>query len=274
MQREKFEQKGLVLDKERVLTYSQLFCPLECRYCFAGDLQFEQQNGVAYLTAEQLELLRMLPDEIKLIMLGCDTEFFQNHADALNTLEVLSGLGRNISLVTKMYLPPDFIKKLKDVDNRLRERGNSLTLSFSIPCIESASMWEPKAPKPEMRMRSLQVAHDNKLDTLIAIRPLLPTLSNDELCSIVETTSGYCKGYYSGPLYMKEIETSLLGDLPNLHIEKIQPHWMPDGNMFYKIEKDGQMEFLRTIIEEKGHRLFEGAAEAIGTINKNEKSRT
>jgi len=267
MEKEKFEQKRLILDKERVLTYSQLYCPLECRYCFSGDLQFEQQNGVAYLTTEQFELLRVLPDEIKLIMLGCDTEFFQNRVDALNTLEELSGLGRNISLVTKMYLPPDFIKKLKDVDNHLREKGNSLTLSFSIPCIESASAWEPKAPKPEMRIRSLRLAHDNRLDTLIAIRPLLPTLSNDELRSIVEATSGYCKGYYSGPLYMKEIETSLLGDLPNLHIEKMQPHWMPSGNMFYKIEKEGQMEFLKATIEKNGHRLFEGAAEAIAAID-------
>ncbi len=249
MIKEKFEQRGLVLDKERVLTYSKLYCPLECRYCFSGDLQFEQQKGVAYLSAEQLELMRVLPDEIRLIMLGCDTEFFQNRTDALNTLEELSGLGRNISLVTKMYLTPDFIKKLKDVDDCLRDKGNSLTLSFSIPCIESANAWEPKAPKPEMRIRSLHMAYDSQLDTLVAVRPLLPILSNDELRSIIEATSNYCKGYYSGPLYMKEVETSLLGDLSNLNIERIQPHWMPDGNMFYKVEKDGQMEFLRTTIE-------------------------
>lgn len=266
MSKEKFEQNGLVLDKERVLTYSQLYCPLECRYCFSGDLQFEQQKGVAYLSTEQLELLHKLPDEIRLIMLGCDTEFFQNRVNALSTLEELSNLGRDISLVTKMYLAPDIIKKLKDLDNRLRNGGNSLTLSFSIPCIESANTWEPKAPKPETRIESLHTAFDSQLDTLVAIRPLLPTLSNDELCSIVESTSKYCRGYYSGPLYVKEIEASLLGDSSNLRIERMQPHWMPSGNMFYKIEKDGQMEFLRDTVEKSGNRLFEGAAEAIGAI--------
>lgn len=35
-----FEEKGLKLDKDRVLTYSQLSCPFGCRYCFVDDLNF------------------------------------------------------------------------------------------------------------------------------------------------------------------------------------------------------------------------------------------
>jgi DNA repair photolyase len=271
--KKKFEEEGFVFDKERVLIYSQLYCPLGCRYCFTGDLKSNQRKDVAYLSERQIELLKQLPNKVKLIMLGCDTEFFQDPANALRALERLSNLDRDISLVTKMYLAPNLIKKLKDLDNYLRNKGNSLTLSFSIPCMESAKTWEPKVTKPEMRIRSLRTAHDAELSTFVAIRPLLPMLSNDELCSIIESTSDFCKGYYSGPLYMKEVNPDLLGDLPNLHIEKIQPHWMPSNNIFYKVEKDGQMDFLRAIVGKSGHELFEGAAEAIGVINKNEKYR-
>ena len=271
--KKKFEEEGFVFDKEKVLIYSQLYCPLGCRYCFTGDLKFNQRKGVDYLSERQIELLKQLPNEVRLIMLGCDTEFFQDPANAFRILERLSNLDRDISLVTKMYLAPSLIKKLKEMDNYLRNKGNSLTLSFSIPCMESAKTWELKAPKPRMRIKSLRVAHDAELNTLVAIRPLLPILSNDELCSIIESTSDFCKGYYSGPLYMKEINPDLLGDLSNLRIEKLQPHWMPSNNIFYKVEKYGQMDFLRAIIEKSGHELFEGAAEAIGVINKNEKHR-
>lgn len=48
---------------------------------------------------------------------------------------------------------------------------------------------------------------------------------------------------------------------------------MPSGNIFYKIEKDRQTDFLRATVEKSGHKLFDGAADAIKAINKNEKHR-
>ncbi len=57
MQKEVFEKIGLVLDKERVLTYSKLSCPLDCRYCFVEEMAHEQQRGVSYLSDEQFEML-------------------------------------------------------------------------------------------------------------------------------------------------------------------------------------------------------------------------
>ena len=39
-----YEQHGLKIDRDRVLTYSQLSCPLECRYCFVNDLNFNQKK--------------------------------------------------------------------------------------------------------------------------------------------------------------------------------------------------------------------------------------
>lgn len=81
-----FEKAGLKIDEDRVLTYSQLSCPLECKYCFVEDLNPDQKRNVAYLSEKQLELLKELPEEVKTIMLGCDTEFFQSKEDSLKIL--------------------------------------------------------------------------------------------------------------------------------------------------------------------------------------------
>lgn len=62
-----FEKFGLKIDKERVLTYSQLSCPLDCRYCFVEDLNRVQKFDTAYLTEEQIKQLENLPQKIKLI---------------------------------------------------------------------------------------------------------------------------------------------------------------------------------------------------------------
>lgn len=79
IEREDFGKEGLIIDKERVLTYSELSCPFDCRYCFVGDMDTNQQRNVPYLTEQQFGLIEQLPEEVSLIMLGCDTEFFNQN---------------------------------------------------------------------------------------------------------------------------------------------------------------------------------------------------
>jgi len=266
-----FEEKGLKIDKERVLTFSKIRCPLECKYCFADDLNIEIEGDGTYLSKEQLDLLKKLPEEVKLIMLGCDTEFFLNKRESLETINELAKFGRDISVVTKLPLSKDFIQKLSHINEEIGKSGNVMSISVSIACLESAQKWEPKAPNPELRIETLKSLHDMGIKTMTAIRPLLPDISNEEIEQIILSTKDFCDGYYSGPLYLKRPDQKLLGhNLSELKIEEIKPHWMPDNNTFYKIEKYGQMEFLRQVVKKYGKNMFEGAAEGIKYL-KNEK---
>ncbi len=262
-----FEKEGLHLEKERVLTYSKLFCPLGCKYCFAEDLEGRSGDKVSYLSEDQLNALEKIPPEISLIMLGCDTEFFQSKEGSLEILERLSHSDRDISIVTKMDLDSDFVKSLKNFDEVLNKNNKSLFVSFSIPCLDSAKIWEPGAPDPNARIESMKIVHDEGIKSFVAIRPLLPSVPDDELERIVDMTKGYSQGYYSGPLYVKNLDQGLVDtNNPELKIELVRPDWMPEGNEFYRIQKDGQMEFLRDTIIKSGNILFEGAADAIAHI--------
>lgn len=260
-----FEGEGLKIDKDRVLTYSQLICPLECLYCFSSDLNFNQLPDVAYLSEKQLQLLEGLPREIKMIMLGCDTEFFQPKSRALETLHQLVNFSKDISIVTKMSLPEEIIAELRNVDGQLRQHSNFLSFSESLTSLGSARKWEPRVPEPMKRIETLKKVYDTGIKTFVALRPLLPTVPEEELRELVVLTKNYCYGYYSGPLYLKSLDHPLidLGAKSDLTIERIQPHWMPEGNEFYRIEKNGQMDILRNIVEENDKMLFEGAAEAM-----------
>lgn len=268
-----FEREGLKIDQDRVLTYSQLRCPLDCRYCFVDDMNFNQQKHVSYLSEKQQELIEELPENVNLIMLGCDTEFFQSKRGALAVLERLARQNRDISVITKLSLNREYISQLKEIDEKLRSHNNFLTFSISIPCWESAKVWEPKAPDPQSRAQTLKTAHQSGIQTLLALRPLLPTIPDEELKEIIDQTAEYTDGYYSGPLYLKELDEELVpvSVRPDLFIEHLQPHWMPDGNMFYKIEKSGQMDVLRGIVSSHEKVLFEGAAEAIEYLKQEKK---
>lgn len=124
--------------------------------------------------------------------------------------------------------------------------------------------WEPKTPNPKARIETLKMAYHAGIKTLVAMRPLLPTVSEKELEEIIKETKDFCYGYYSGPLYLKNLEHPLLNsDSPDLKIEKIQPKWMPEGNIFYKIEKIGQLEALKNLTKKYNKPLFEGAAAGI-----------
>ncbi len=261
-----FEREGLKIDKNRILTYSQLACPLDCTYCFVDDLDYNQKRNVAYLSPEQIDLLRELPDEIELVMLGCDTEFFQDKKNAIEVLNLLADLSIDVSVITKLTLRKEFIGQVAEIAARMRQNGNILTFSVSIPCMSSASKWEPRAPSAENRIKTIKLAAEAGISTMLAMRPLLPDVSDGELEDIVVRTKDFVLGYYSGPLYLKEKDSELIRDIPDLEIEELQPHWMPDGNVFYKIERKGQMEKLKELLAQHGKTLFEGAADAIDTL--------
>jgi DNA repair photolyase len=209
-------------------------------------------------------------------MLGCDTEFFQSQKDSLEILEKLSDLNKDISVITKLSLPQDFIKRLEEIDIKLNQKGNFLTFSESISCLESTRKWEPRAPDPKSRIKTLKIVHKKGIKTLVAIRPLLPIISNQELEAIVNLTKDCSDGYYSGPLYLKNLNHPIIKGVKreNLKIKNLQPHWLPKGNIFYRIEKEGQMELLQDIVQKNKKLFFEGAAEAIKYIKENEKYRT
>ena len=230
----KYDTAGLKIDRERVLTYSQLSCPLDCTYCFVNDMTTNQQKNIAYLTEKQIELLKNLPEEISLIMLGCDTEFFQNKKEAIEILKKLSGFGKDLSMITKIPIKESFLNEIDKVNQKMKEKGNILSVSISIPCLsdEMSKKYEPKVPSPKNRIETVKQISNKGIYTMLAIRPLLPDISNEELQEIINLTKDYVIGYYSGPLYLNDDRISKLLPESVVESEVKQPHWMFDGNLF------------------------------------------
>ena len=268
-------KEGLVVEKDRVLTYSKLVCPLDCKYCFAEKLTKEQSSNTTYLSKEQKELLKTLPENIKTIMLGCDTEFLQDERAAANILSNLSRLGKDISIITKLSLTDNFVDFLKELSNTMKKRGNFIVFSVSIPCFDSSLKWEPKAPRVKDRIKTLRKISGEGIPSMVAIRPLIPTLQESELDKILEATYPHVFGYYSGPLYLKDLGDGIISPEEvaklNLKVEEASPHWMPEGNTFLKIENVPLMNYVRGRTKFYRQNFFEGAAEGMEFLRENHK---
>ncbi len=270
---EDFQKDGLVIESDRVLIYSKMVCPLDCKYCFAGDLNSNKNNDNVYLSSKQLELLKNLPENIKTIMLGCDTEFFQDEEEAIRVLRSVSALDKDVSVITKLNLNEKLIEELKEIFNILKLKGKLLSFSVSIPCFESKKLWEPNAPSVEERIDTLKKVSDAGLPSMAAVRPLIPNISKAEIDKIIELTYPYVFGYYSGPLYLKDSNRGLFTEEyiknNNLLSTETQPEWMPKGNTFLKIEKPDLMLYLKSVVEKYGKAFFDGAAQGIDFIKNN-----
>lgn len=272
MDYQEFEKYGLKIDKERVLTYSKLLCPLHCTYCFVDEMTQEQERSVSYLSQEQINLIQNLPEHIKLIMLGCDTEFFQNKKGAIEVLNTLKTLGKDISVITKLPLSDSYIQEISLIAKEMEEKGNIFSFSVSIPCLSEKSLqkYEPKVPSPEKRIETLKNVFSFGISTMVAIRPLLPDIEDGELEQIIEMTKGFTVGYYSGPLYLKQEQVKVF--LPGFEIEpEKQPHWMLEGNTYQEVSKEGQMEHLVSLVKKADRQFFEGAAQGVEYLRKMKK---
>lgn len=196
-------------------------------------------------------------------MLGCDTEFFQHREKALTILEYLITLKKDLSMITKLSLSSEYIQKLQIHSEKANIQGNLFTFSISLPCAYPSPEWEPKVTSPVKRIETLKNVYESGIKTFVAIRPLLPTVTTEEMEDIVSQTKDFQNGYYSGPLYLKNLDHPAIQDVSDLDIEEVQPAWMPEGNTFFKVERKGQMEMLREIIEKQGQNIYTGAAEAM-----------
>ena len=215
-------------------------------------------------------MLENLPSEIDLIMLGCDTEFFQNQREAISILKKVSKFGKDISMITKIPIAETLLDEISEVHMEVEGRGNILSVSVSITCIseEMLRKYEPGVPSPKRRIETIKQIAGRQIPTMLAIRPLLPDVSASELQEIVNLTKDYVLGYYSGPLYLNDDRIAKLLPQKVVDEEAKQPHWMLDGNLFKEILNPSQMDHLKKIVYDAGKQFFEGAAEGMEYIRK------
>jgi DNA repair photolyase len=168
-------------------------CEFGCRYCYArythefmemrDPADFERKiyikQNAAWLLRQEIRTLR--PGEE--IALGTATDPWQpierRARVTRSILEVLSEYsGLNLGIVTKSTL----IERDIDLLQRIAERSNlTVHITITTPDVELARVLEPRAPRPDLRFRTVRRLRQAGLRTGILCSPLMPGITDNAL---------------------------------------------------------------------------------------------
>jgi DNA repair photolyase len=166
-------------------------CEFGCKYCYARyahefmelDVSAFENRIYAKTAAAHLlrQELRRVPREDG-IAIGTATDPYQpaerRYERTRSILEALSAeRGRHIGLITKSDLIVRDVGLLKEV-----ARGNTLNLTLTITTLDAklARLLEPRAPRPDLRLKAVQKLSEAGLHVGVNPNPVMPAITDSE----------------------------------------------------------------------------------------------
>jgi DNA repair photolyase len=166
-------------------------CELGCRYCYAratheylGHADPEEFERRIYVKREELprlpDDLRRARDSGREIAIGTATDPYQPaEARFAITRRVLKAMVRVPGLRVGITTKSGAITRDLDLLGRIAKAGD-LHVNFSLISLDRdlLRLLEPRAPRPDLRLRAMQVLAEAGVQTRLFIMPVLPLLTD------------------------------------------------------------------------------------------------
>lgn len=192
-------------------------CEFGCRYCYARYAhefleltpeEFEQKiyfkENAAWLLAQELRELKAGTH----IAIGTATDAYQplerKQRITRSLLEVFARhTGFNLGIVTKSALIARDIDLLKQIAAR-----NRLTVSITVTTMNTrlARILEPRAPRPDLRIRTVGMLRQAELRTGVLCSPLMPGITDTRpsIEAVARAAAAVdAQFFFSGALFLK-----------------------------------------------------------------------
>lgn len=252
-------------------------CEFGCRYCYArythefmnkpDPLTFEREiyikQHAAWLLRQELRLVK--PGEH--IAIGTATDPYQpieRRAQVTRSLlEVLAEQeGLTLGIVTKSTLIERDIELLKQIAAR-----NTLTLHLTIttPDVKLARVLEPRAPRPDLRFRTVFRLRDAGLRTGILCSPLMPGITDTVQAlerMAIRARQARASFFSANPLFLKPCSRPVFMRFVAEHFPQLKKDYetrYADNAFVSKAYQERVMALVRAVV--RRHRLgerFEG----------------
>jgi DNA repair photolyase len=182
------------LEKERVFVSFGGKCPYRCRHCytFCDNYQYDPISTVN-------DLVKSLKEkEFSLVYISGHKENFVNPDDGLELCEeIFSSYYTDILLTTRNVFDNKQLKRLCNLNERMKLLNKDLFVCVSIPALQSYKKIESSSlvPSPDKRIDFIKRLYENDIYTILTIRPLFPDafISVNEPLEILHK----CKNYVS-----------------------------------------------------------------------------
>lgn len=177
--------------KKRLFFSGQKSCNNGCKYCF-----LQWSYPISFTTMPYA--LQSSREEI--VYPVCDSELNQQEDDIFARIESL--LVNNHKCIVSISTKDEWSEEALDQLDTIRQRVGALRikLSVSITCKSLVKEIEPGASDYDARIRLLSRLAKHGILHSVLLKPLLPFVSYDEYCEIVNDVSVACKDVVIGDL--------------------------------------------------------------------------
>lgn len=172
----------------------KIYCPYNCTFCYVKS-GFEK-----YMKLDLDEIVNYLiqnKNKYNIVYISGDTDSFAPPRTK-QAIELIKKISKNINVditfTTRTVFNDEDLTLLKSINDNM---NNKLIASISISRWYSSSFLEPyPIPTPEARIEMLRKLRENKIYTILAVRPFLPIIKSKEYIEIIER----CKEYVDAVL--------------------------------------------------------------------------
>ncbi|HEY7418661.1 MAG TPA: radical SAM protein [Ktedonobacteraceae bacterium] len=258
------------VEKNRVLVPVGEPCIFGCRYCYTrgGEVGLSRVN-----TSEVLSRFRQFAKKasFETIQFGYDGDPFAHPERGIAMLRQLSMMGKHVNFSTKAMLDASTLAALGEIRRHMQFARTTLSALVSVSCWDSAQAVEPHTPSPQERMQTAANLKRLALPVFIAVRPILPHISDDEYERIVdEGMNAGSDGFILGPLY-SDARGRFARFVPGAALAATEHHqvrvsWSAHAPTWTRYEDQARLQRLFHMIERKGARSFLSSADAMAFI--------
>jgi len=260
------------VEKNRVLVPVGEPCAFGCRYCYTrgGEVGLARTDPQAILSRLR-EFARETPFET--IQFGYDGDPFVHAERGIMMLQSLALMNKHVNFSTKAFLADSTLLALSDIRNQMEAAGKTLSALVSLSCWDSAPGVEPHTPTPAERISTVANLKRIGVPVFIAVRPVLPHISDSEYESIVEhgILAG-CDGFILGPLYVdahrrfaRFIPSKVLETTPG---QTCTVSWSAHSPTWTRYEDTHRLQRLLQMIEQRGGHTFLSSADAVELVQR------
>lgn len=207
------------VEKDRVLVPVGEACSFGCKYCYT------RGGEVGPPKVRREEILRELKkfsqeENFGLIQFGYDGDPFVRPERGMWMLQELAKTGKNITFSTKALIEDSLLENLSTLQQEMASQNTILVALISVSCWESAHRIEPHTPTPSERMMTVSNLKKVGIPTLIALRPILPNIADEEYEHVIdEGIRASTDGFILGPLY-RDVKGRFVRFIPADILEK------------------------------------------------------
>lgn len=264
------------VEKNRVLVPVGEPCTFGCRYCYTrgGEVGLSRVNASEVLARFQQFAKKA---SFETIQFGYDGDPFANPERGIAMLRQLSTMGKHVNFSTKAKLDASTLDALGEIRRHMQFVGTTLSALVSLSCWNSAHAVEPHTPSPQERILTVANLKRLALPVFIAVRPILPHISDDEYEQIVdEGMKAGCDGFILGPLYA-DARGRFARFIPQAALAATEHHqgrvsWSAHAPVWTRYEDKTRLQRLLHMIERKGARSFLSSADAMAFIYRKEEA--